>query len=730
MKKNIVLLAVIVLSIFALGSTLSARIAVESNDKVVDVVLDYGEFEDMANQSEETLGWWFEKFRDLGVEYVGLQEESIESLLMQNQQMEVFMGWQLLQEAGWRETYPSNVVEYIDSGEVSQYDVVVSTKSKEIFDFIAEGLESRYTSEEFNIISRDEYYTILLRGTIQEALYHNNLNLVDVNKKLSAPRHKPYSSKLMQVGLGFDEEKIKIIEESGLKVLPRPYTYKNWMTEKYIQAVLGDFETYDMKPHVFIFSGGEVLGYPNNHELVIKYMIENNIKAGMIETGVQRGHIEQEGLNLLVRSLNYDAVRVFSVWPYIQERFGYYNYEGAEEIENTLYRAVTERNIRFIFFKPFKRDQMQIRYNEFIYITDYDEYEKMFDRFETRIAEHGMTLGRSSTMEPIRVRIAKQTLMGWGIVAASILLLSYLLKLNNKIKYGLLATGMLMVPAAFVLRPMLMDKMMALLAAMVFPTLGMVYLIHKCHQYIYKENKEDKLYLQILYAIRDLVIVTLISLLGGLFVAAILSHIEYLLEMDIFRGVKISQMLPMVFFVITYITYFGYRREASDHEPGLRAKDIKTFLFEDIKIIYVIFALVLGVVGYIYMARTGHESNIVQASTTELILRNILEENLLARPRNKEFFIGFPALMLCIYFAKTKIKSLIFLSGLAAIIGQTSIANTFSHLRTPVYLSMIRTVYALIIGIFVGILYILLFEIAKRLFHRIKQMNLFQQKES
>lgn len=729
MKKNVVLLAVILLSVVALGSTLSARIAVESNNKVVDVVLDYSEFEGMANQSEETLGWWFEKFKGLGVQYVGLQEESIESLLMENQQLEVFMGWQLFQEAGWREIYPSEVVEYIDNKEISEYDVVVTTKSQELFDFILSGLEGRYSSEEFKVISREEYFVIQLHGTIREALYSNNLNLVDVDKKLSTPRHKPYASKLMQVGLGFDEEKIRLIEESGLKVLPRPYTYKEWMQEKYIEAVLTDFETYAMKPPVFIFSGGEVLGYPNHHEIVIKYMLENNIKAGMIETSVQRSHIEQEGLNLLVRSLNYDAVRIFSVWPYIQENFGYLNYEGAEEIENNLYRAVTERNIRFIFFKPFKEDKLPTRFDQFIYITDYDEYEKMFQGLESRIAEHGMTLGTSSVMEPIRVRIAKQTLMGWGIVAASILLLSYLLKLNNKVKYGLLAAGLLMVPAAFVVRPMLMDKAMALIAAMVFPTLGMLYFSHKGHQYLYKENENNKLYHQILYAARDLLIVSAISLLGGLFVAAILSHIEYLLEMDIFRGVKISQMIPIVAYIVIYIAYFGYRRKANEnYQPGLRLQDIKTFLFEDIKIIYVIFALVIGAVGYIYMARTGHETNI-QASTTELILRNILEENLLARPRNKEFLIGFPALMLGIYFAKNKIKSLIFLSGMVAIIGQTSIANTFSHLRTPVYLSMIRTVYSLLIGILMGILYILLFEIAKRLFHRIKQMNLFQQKQ-
>lgn len=732
MKKNAVLLVVLIISVFVLGSTLSSRMAVESENKVVDVVLDYSEFQDMANQSEESLSWWFQKFKDLGIKYVGLQEENLDSLLMQGKQLEVFMGWELLQQAGWREVYPYEMVASVEKGEIGEYDLVVVTKSKELFDFIHEGLTSRYTSERFQVLSQEDYYGLLLRGSIKDALYYNELKLVDVKDKLSVPRHKPSSSKLMQVGLGFDIDKIRLIRESGLEVLPRPYTYKEWTSDKYMQKVFAEFDEYAMLPPVWIFSGSEVLGYPEHLDLLKNYMLEHDIKAGLIETSVQRSHLDLEGLNLLVRSLNYEAVRVFSVWPYIQERFGYFNYEGPEEIENTLYRAVTERNIRFIYFKPFKTDDLKTRYDQFIYITDFDEYEKMFNRFETRLSQHGITLGRSSTMKAIRVRLAKQTLMGWGVVAAGVLLLSYLFKLGKKEKYGLLVGGLLLVPAAFIVRPMLMDKIMALGAAIVFPSLAMLYFCHRCYAYLYKykENKHNKLYHQILYAARDLVLASMISLLGGLFIAAILSHIEYLLEIDIFRGVKISQILPILIFAITYLSVFGYRRNKPKEESsGLRMKDVEKLLFEDIKIIYVILMIVLAAVGYVYLARTGHESNI-QPSNIELMARNLLEETLLARPRTKEFLIGFPALMLGIYFARNKMKKFIFLSGLAAIIGQTSITNTFSHLRTPVYLSIVRTVYGLGIGIVVGIVYILIFEIAVRLFHRFKEMILLRKREN
>ena len=93
--------------------------------------------------------------------------------------------------------------------------------------------------------------------------------------------------------------------------------------------------------------------------------------------------------------------------------------------------------------------------------------------------------------------------------------------------------------------------------------------------------------MKILYSIKDLLIISVISLLGGLFVAAILSHIEYLLEMDIFRGVKIAQLIPIIIYMASYMAYFGYKRDKDDvKEPGLRLSDIKRLLLEDIKIVY------------------------------------------------------------------------------------------------------------------------------------------------
>ncbi len=146
-------------------------------------------------------------------------------------------------------------------------------------------------------------------------------------------------------------------------------------------------------------------------------------------------------------------------------------------------------------------------------------------------------------------------------------------------------------------------------------------------------------------------------------------------------------------------------------------------LNKDIKIYYAIIAAVIGAVAYVYISRTGHETNI-QPSSIEMITRNFMEYILLARPRTKEFLIAFPAIFAAVYAASKKSEFFTGLFTLVSAIGTSSVINTFSHLRTPIYLSLARTVIALGFGIVIGcaavIIIDLLFKIYMRLQERLK----------
>jgi hypothetical protein len=216
----------------------------------------------------------------------------------------------------------------------------------------------------------------------------------------------------------------------------------------------------------------------------------------------------------------------------------------------------------------------------------------------------------------------------------------------------------------------------------------------------------------------------ILALLGGMIVGGLLSHSQYLLEIGYFRGVKISEMLPLAVFIILYFLKFGYNRSVDElKEKEFLPKDLFRVLDEKIKISYILFAAVAGGILYIYIARSGHDTAI-QPSNIEMIFRNFLELKLLARPRTKEFMIAIPALMTFAYISMKAYKPLIAIVGVPAMITFTSIVNTFCHLRTPIYLSVIRTLIGIGFGILIGIVVIAVFEGIERIVKHILKKRL------
>jgi len=58
---------------------------------------------------------------------------------------------------------------------------------------------------------------------------------------------------------------------------------------------------------------------------------------------------------------------------------------------------------------------------------------------------------------------------------------------------------------------------------------------------------------------------------------------------------------------------------------------------------------------------------------------------------------------------------------LASAIGTSSVINTFSHLRTPIYLSLARTILGTVFGIIIGCVVILLMNYIYGLHKKIQE---------
>jgi len=198
----------------------------------------------------------------------------------------------------------------------------------------------------------------------------------------------------------------------------------------------------------------------------------------------------------------------------------------------------------------------------------------------------------------------------------------------------------------------------------------------------------------------------------------VLADVKYFLEMDIFRGVKFAQILPFGIFVLIYLIYFLNKNDESSFKSVVNTT--VGVLNKDIKVYYAIVAAVIGVVGYVYISRTGHETNI-QPSNIEMITRNFMEYILLARPRTKEFLIAFPAIFVAVYAAGKKSEFFTGLFMLAAAIGTSSVINTFSHIRTPIYLSFARTLIALGFGIVIGCMAVIIADLFYKIHMRLQE---------
>ncbi|NLJ57235.1 MAG: hypothetical protein GX339_00130, partial [Tissierellia bacterium] len=513
----------------------------------------------------------------------------------------------------------------------------------------------------------------------------------------------------MNIGIGYDPEKISLAKEAGLDVVLRPINFPTY-NEKLADAYKAANEKYGLQPRIYIVHGKEVLGYPGNEASLLKYIKDENIAIALIESSTQREHLEQEGLDNLVKDSGYQALRAFTMWDYIRERNKYYNYSGAEEIENTMFRAITERNIRVIYFKPFfeKKDSTK-------FLTDVEEYERTFSSLENRLSKHNIALGKTQPMKEFSIGSKRMAVMAFGITLAAIMLFIKMFNIRHKYANYLYFFSL---PAALI--PIVMrslgEKGFAFGAAVVFSGLAIYYFMIKIKDIYDSSDKYSNTYIM-LRSTAILISSLVISLAGAIFVVAMLADVKYMLEMDIFRGVKFAQILPFGIFMVMFIVYFMNKEDSSI--KGVVNTTVG-FLNKEVKIYYGIIVGILGLVAYIYISRTGHETN-VQPSNIEMISRNFMEYVLIARPRTKEFLVAFPAIFAAVFAASKKSEFFTGIFMLVGAIGTSSVINTFSHIRTPIYLSFARTLIALLFGIILGCILVIISSICYRIYMKVQE---------
>ncbi|QPC47529.1 DUF5693 family protein [Mangrovibacillus cuniculi] len=189
--------------------------------------------------------------------------------------------------------------------------------------------------------------------------------------------------------------------------------------------------------------------------------------------------------------------------------------------------------------------------------------------------------------------------------------------------------------------------------------------------------------------------VILITSVGIAVMVSVFNGQEFFLKLEEFKGVKVLYIAPIAFAFI----YALYGHIMKILNTAIKYRDA------------IIMGIVLIIVAY-YISRSGNSGSV---SNIELIIRQKLEELLYARPRTKEFLIGFPMLVFAIYMTKySKLVSKYLM--IPSAIGVMSMVNTFTHFHIPLHVSILRSIHSILIGFILGLVLIFLFEQGKKLY--------------
>lgn len=497
---------------------------------------------------------------------------------------------------------------------------------------------------------------------------------------------------LLQAPLGLPVQDLRKVNALGFKIIVRPQNYIE-VTDEQIDAIFDRIKEAGVPVAALMPCGTEVVGYPNKMQHLGERMKENNMTLVMLEHYTQLQFAKIDGLLPLAEFNDYKAARSYVIDPTEQKKIS---------VGEALRRwALTdeERNIRVNYIRPFLMPEggQDIMKTNLKYVRD---IKASVEARGYTIGEAGVFAAKGEDFAPYFPSKLSFIPVLLAIVAGVVLYLSLLFNLSGSKQLALwavLSAGGLAL--LFIGRGLLTRQLLALAAASVFPVLSMSVIFN-----IWNKNTTDKhSLLSICWkGIWQLALAIALSLVGAAFLSAILTDSRFLLEIDIYRGVKLTFILPVIFTAILFIKRYDLLQVVG---KGLQTlwKRLNGLLDTGLTFRHVVVLLVLMFIAYYFVGRSGHTGG-VPVPAIELKMRAFLEQLMYARPREKEFMIGHPMFFLAVLAVyRCAPRWWQFVLTCAAVIGQGSLVQTFCHMRTPVVMSFVRALDGYAVGVVFGV---------------------------
>lgn len=654
-RYNPVLLVLIAIGLAAALVVNWQRHGVEQANSRVEMVMDYEDIVELAQTEGVPLDTLMRQFKEAGVTTLAVYETTLEKLAKSGR-LTVLSGAQLAdaERAGYA----------VDPA------LGVSNISTQNLYVIGDGPVFEETWSD--LIRRLGPERVILKDTTPRR---------KVLEVLANPE------KVMKWNLGLPTHELKAASGYGFNVIARPTNYTKVRPED-VEAVFARLQGI---PNVtgIMFVGEEVLGYPDLLPLTAQRMKEQGLTLAMIEHPLQLGFVRQEGLLPLATLVNYQAARVYVIPKDEQPKL---------KVAEAVHRWVVtdqERNIRINLLRKYDKAEpgQTVVETNLAYVA----------AVKQGLAAKGFTLGPAGTFAPYFPAAWLLALVVTGATAAGVLYLTLVYPFAPRWQYLLVA-----LIAAVLTAPLLKGggtltrQAAALASAILMPVLAMTWQLDRWRRR--PPTRHASLGRILGDGVASLTLTVLLALTGGLYVGALLGDVRFLLEMEIYRGVKLTFVAPLVLITVVYLT--RYDLFGGSEVRGIRDlwRQVALLLNCPVKIKTLLAFAVAAVVLWVFVGRSGHTAG-VPVPAIEIKLRTFLEQVMYARPREKEFLIGHPAFFLAVMaLYHNWPRVLHYVLVVAATIAQGSLVETFAHLRTPVFMSLVRGLDGLAVGMVFGVL--------------------------
>lgn len=457
-----------------------------------------------------------------------------------------------------------------------------------------------------------------------------------------------------RVGLGFSSEYFEMADEAGLGLVVRVFNYPG-LTASSASRIIASIPS-PASVSALLFAEEEMLGNRGELKNIIELFKNRSYRIGWVEFNTQ------EGIEAYLSGLS--ATRPFVRVHSISRKELDQNYNADRAVARWV-RAVKDRSMKILYIRCFFQDDQRyiadmvrfnLRYLQRIEASLRAAGSLVAANYEQRMHEPRHMVGIMSAAE--RIAIALALLLGIPLLIKA----SYCDDLDNRWYFSM---ALLAVVGHFLLPKHTYLGLSGLAGAFSYSTLGVVMAFSGLEKFVGRFSGIVKYF----------AVMLLPSLFGGILIAGLYSEIEFLLKFDQFRGIKLAFILPVLWILLWSIKQYG--------------RGFITLLNRPITPIMALLTMAVGLGFVIYLMRSGNLT-IVKPSAAEDSFRTFLENVLVARPRNKEFLIGYPAAALFLFFYMRRCLAVLPILAIFVQMGQVSVVNTLCHFHSPLHLSLLR----------------------------------------